>query len=79
LASLVEKLAIYNDKGIAWSGHDAARAEVERSLLLAKVEQQIASIGEGKVSRKLREAIADGDIRLDGTGKYVPYAKHGKL
>ncbi|WP_213377564.1 hypothetical protein [Arsukibacterium sp.] len=79
LASLVEELAIYNDKGIAWSGHDPARAEVERSLLLAKVEQQIASIGEENVSRKLLEAIADGGIRLDSTGKYVPYAKHGKL
>lgn len=79
LASLVERLAIYNDKGIAWSGHDPARAEVERTLLIAQIEQQISLIGKNKVSPKLLRAIADGTLRLDSTGKYVPYAKHGRL
>lgn len=79
LVSLVERLAIYNDKGIAWSGHDPARAEVERSLLVAQIEQQISAIGNDEVSPKLLGAIADGTLRLDGTGKSVPYARHGKL
>lgn len=78
LASLVERLAIYNDKGIAWSRHDPARAEVERTLLVTQIEQQISLIGKNKVSPKLLRAVADGTLRLDSTGKYVPYAKHRK-
>lgn len=79
LASLVERLAIYNDKVIAWSGHDPARAEIERSLLVAQIEQQISAIGNDEVSPKLLGAISDGTLKLDSTGKYVPYARHGKL
>lgn len=79
LVALVERLALYNDKGIEWSKHEPARVEYERAKLIAEIEEQIASMGREQICPQLLEAIEDKSIATDITGKYVQYAKQGNL
>lgn len=79
LIGLVEKLAIYNDKGIAWSGHNDKQVEVERQKLLKLIQLQISKLGESRISKELLEAFANGYLKTDITGMYIECAKQTKL
>lgn len=78
LIALVEKLAIYNDKGIAWSNHNEQQADVVRQKLLSLIQQQIKKLGEDKISNELMIALHSGSLKTDITGIYVAYAKQTK-
>lgn len=41
----VEKLAIYNDKGIAWANHSETQVAEHRAALVAQLNQIVAEIG----------------------------------
>ncbi len=78
LVGLVEKLAIYNDKGAAWAGHNEERIIVERQKLLDQIQTQIAVLGENRISSALLDALRNGSLESDITGRYIDVAKQTK-
>lgn len=78
LIALVEKLAIYNDKGIAWSNHNEQQADVLRQELVSLIQQQIKKLGENHISGELMIALNSGSLKTDATGMYVAHAKQTK-
>ena len=79
LVALVEKLAIYNDKGIEWAGHDEQQVGIEREKLLSKINHQVNTLGKDQVSTKRLDALSNGSIKTDITEKYIECAKQPKL
>ncbi len=79
LVALVEKLAIYNDKGIEWASHNEQQAESERKRLLSLIKHQINLLGESEISTELLAAIDSSNIKTDITGKFIECAKQPKL
>lgn len=79
LVSLVQELAIYNDKGIEWKKHGIEQVENERNRLISLICSQINVVGRQNISPALLAAIDNGNIRTDITGKYIEYAKMQKL
>jgi hypothetical protein len=75
----VNDLALYNDKGIAWSKHDSQRVEVERQLLLGQIRCLIKDLGEKRISVELLNALENGSLKTDMTGHYIACAKQTKL
>jgi hypothetical protein len=41
----IEKLAIYNDKRIAWANHSETQVAERRAVLVAQLNQIVAEIG----------------------------------
>lgn len=79
LVRLVERLAVYNDKGIAWSKHNHQQVEDQRQRMLGLILCQINKLGEGRISNELLAALNSGSLKTDMTGRYVFYAKQTKL
>ena len=79
LIGLVEKLAIYNDKGVEWSKHNEQQAEIERHRLLGLIQCQIDKLGQSRISNELLVALENGSLKTDITGIYVSYAKQTKV
>ena len=78
LENLLEELAIYNDKGIAWRGHDEMQTETERTRIINLIRHQIHLIGEEKISPILLEALKNGYLKTDLTGMYIEYVNASK-
>jgi hypothetical protein len=79
LISLVERLAIYNDKGISWSGHTSERSGVERQRLMHLISRQIEAIGRESVSPALVSAMETGELENDDSGKFITCAKETRI
>jgi uncharacterized membrane protein len=79
LIGLVEKLAIYNDKGISWRNHNTQQVEAERQRLISSILYQINKLGEHRISTKLLSALKNGSLETDMTGMFIAHAKQTKL
>lgn len=75
LSSLLDELAIYNDKGIAWKKHNHQQVVDERTRLLAKISKLIDKIGSDNLPCELIAAIQSGELEQDYTGKFKRYAR----
>lgn len=72
---LLEKLASYNDKGIAWSKHSPSVAEEERERLINLIKDKVASLDSEDFSDEFIEALGNGSLKIDASGKYIQYRK----
>ena len=75
LVAVLDRLALYNDKGIAWSRHDAQRAQLEKQKMVGKIEGLVAKIGESVVPADFLRALRSGEVANDLTGKYAGLVK----
>ena len=70
-AQLVETLhgiAMYNDKGYQWMGHNAAQIAAQQSLAQAQIERLINEIGESAFSADLLADLRTGRAVRDEMG-----------
>jgi hypothetical protein len=70
LAVVLDSLAGYNDKGFAWSGHDAARVEAYRAAQLAGIRALVAQVGRERLPAAFLDALDDGRVATDFTGRW---------
>ncbi|HEY1139977.1 MAG TPA: hypothetical protein VGE88_07190 [Lysobacter sp.] len=75
LLRLLGNLAFYNDKGIAYSRHDAARVETGREQALADMRALVEKIGPEALPPEFMQALATGEVATDSTGRYVDALK----
>jgi hypothetical protein len=79
LVSLLGNLAFYNDKGIDYARHDAARIEVERAEGIAQVRELIALIGPRHLPQAFLDAVESGEVATDATGRFANMVEaHGR-
>jgi hypothetical protein len=75
LIRAVDSLAIYNDKGIAWSRHTPEQSEAQRRERMQKIESLISKVGEGYLPLEFLKAVRSGVLATDDTGLYVDKLK----
>ncbi|RYG98360.1 MAG: hypothetical protein EON58_07335 [Alphaproteobacteria bacterium] len=66
----LDKLAFYNDKGIAYSRHNDSQVESERSARTARIQQLVAAIGQDCFPSAFLEPLSSGLVATDMTGAY---------
>ncbi len=71
LLGVVEELALYNDKGIAWRKHDQAQANTERARLTAKIKGLTSKLGQARLPSDFVAALSSGALATDITGRYT--------
>lgn len=75
LVGLLGSLAFYNDKGIDYARHDAARIEVERADGMAKVRALVAALGAHNLPTAFLDAVESGEIATDSSGRFANLVK----
>ncbi len=75
LRRVLDELAIYNDKGIAWKKHSEKQVAAERARLMNKVNSLIEQVGASCLPEELLKAIDNGTLELDGSGIYISCAR----
>lgn len=75
LLSAVDRLALYNDKGIAWNKHTKERAQVERTQAMAKIELLVSKLGEPNLPQGFLTALRSGTLATNVTATYVDVLK----
>ena len=76
LLSAVDRLALYNDKGIAWRKHTEEEAQVERTQAIEKIQALVSRVGESKLPQEFVAALRSGMLATDPTGAYVDVLKN---
>ena len=71
LLHLLDNLAFYNDKGIAYARHSPTQVDAERAKGLAKARALVAAVDPNALPPELLRAIEDGSAASDGSGRYV--------
>lgn len=71
LVSLLGNLAFYNDKGIDYARHDAARVAVEREKGMTRVRELLAAIGPQHLPREFVDAVTSGAVATDASGHFA--------
>jgi hypothetical protein len=71
LLRTLERLAFYNDKGIAYARHTPVQVEAERTIGLTRIKELVAEIGVDELPAAFLRAVASGDVARDFTGKYI--------
>jgi hypothetical protein len=66
----VEKLAIYNDKGIAWAGHSESQVAEHRAALMARIRRAVDELGRGSLPTEFVSALDGSVLEQDGTGRF---------
>jgi len=75
----LENLAFYNDKGFEWSGHTDQELTKERQKAQNQILLYIEKIGEHAFPLQLLEALKNGEVISDFSGKYVEVTKQALL
>lgn len=75
LLSAVDRLALYNDKGIAWSKHTKEQAQAERAQSIAKIQMLVSKLGESNLPPEFVASLRSGTLATDFTGGYVDVLK----
>ena len=71
LLSALSSLALYNDKGIAWSRHTPQQSLAERVTRITKVRELAYKLGRDELPPEFFIALDSGEIATDGTGQHV--------
>jgi len=71
----LDRLAFYNDKGIAYARHNPAQVEAEQAISLAKIRALVAAIGPHSLPDSFIAAIESGAVATDLTGQYIDLLK----
>ena len=71
----LDRLAFYNDKGIAYARHNPAQVKAEQALGLAKIKDLVAAIGPSSFPDSFLAAVDSGAITTDLTGQYIDILK----
>lgn len=75
LLSAVDRLALYNDKGIAWSKHTEAEVQAKRTQDMEKIQALVSRLGESNLPQEFVGAFRSGTLATDLTGNYVDVLK----
>ena len=75
LLDALHGIAMYNDKGYAWMGHDAAQIAAQQARAQAGIEQLVAEIGESAFPADLLADLRSGRAVRDGDGLIVDRAQ----
>ncbi|MGQ0443293.1 MAG: hypothetical protein ACT4OH_07620 [Methylophilaceae bacterium] len=75
LLGAVERLALYNDKGVAWSKHTDEQARTERARLTAKIQTLVTKLGKAILPPDFLAALKSGELSADVTGHYADVLK----
>lgn len=75
LLSAVDRLALYNYKGIAWSKHTEEQAQAERAQVVAKIQTLVSKLGESNLPPEFVASLRSGTLATDLTGRYVDVLK----
>ena len=75
LCRAVEKLAIYNDKGIVWAKHSESQIAEHRASLVAKIRKAVDDLGRSSLPESFLSALDSGALDQDDTGRFVDALK----
>lgn len=75
LIKLVDKLAFYNDKLVFYSKHSEEQAEACRQTFLNGIGSLVEGVNPNDLPSEFVEAFKNGDLKNDGTGRYVESLK----
>ncbi len=71
LAEALHGVAMYNDKGHAWLGHDAEQIAAMQRGFQAQLSELAARVEEARLGLALSEAIGNGAAARDDSGRYA--------
>jgi len=71
LLRLVESLAIYNDKGVAWGNHTSHQADAVRAAKIAELKSIVEKLGIESLPSQFVEAVESGALAVDSTGRFI--------
>lgn len=75
LLQLLQELALYNDKGCYWSGHDDRTIVLRRAEITQLIQHQLWLLPASIAVDTLQDAIASGNLSEDSSGRYCQIAK----
>ncbi len=75
LLQLLQELALYNDKGRYWSGHDDCKVALRRDEITQLIQHQLWLLPASVAVDTLQDAIASGNLSEDSSGRYCQIAK----
>lgn len=68
LLAALDRLAVYNDKGVVWRKHSEAEAHAERVRALAVIQALVSKLGESNLPSDFLTALKCGALATDLTG-----------
>ena len=75
LLKQLDRLAFYNDKGIAYARHNPAQVETEQAIAMAKIRALVFAIGPNSFPDSFIAAVESGAVATDITGQYIDLLK----
>jgi hypothetical protein len=75
LYKALDTLAIYNDKGIAWSRHTPEQTRHMREDYVAEIDRLVEELGPSSLPQLLLDGLESGAVATDLTGVYAQAVK----